>query len=66
MDKHPFLSFLLEMTATGVMIYTSANPDINLLAAFWLVIWRGARSIASTAGRVGMRAEVRYFETVKI
>lgn len=65
MNKHPFLSFLLEMAATGVMIYTSANPDINIAAAFWLAIWRTARTIASAAGRLGMRAEVRYFATVK-
>jgi hypothetical protein len=65
MNEHPILSFLLEMTATGVMIWTSANPDINLLAAFWLIVWRSAQSVAVAAGKLGMRAEVRYFATVK-
>jgi hypothetical protein len=64
--EHPFLSFLLELAATGVMLYTSANPDINLLAAFWLAIWKTSRTIAVAAGRLGMRAEVRYFATVKL
>jgi hypothetical protein len=66
MKDHPFVSFLLEMAATGVMLYTSANPDINLLAAFWLAIWKSAQTVAVAAGRIGMRAEVRYFATVKI
>lgn len=66
MKEHPFLSFLLEMAATGVMLYTSVNPDGNLLAAFWYTIWQSARTVAVAAGRIGMRAEVRYFATVSI
>lgn len=66
MNSRPFLSFLLEVAATGIMLYTSAAPDANLLALFWLTIWKTARTVALTAGRLGMRAEVRYFATVKL
>lgn len=61
----PFLSFLMELAATGIMLYTQINPEINFTAALWLIIWKTARAIAHTAGRIGMRAEVRYFQTVK-
>lgn len=66
MDKRPFLSFLLELAASGLMLYASSHPDTNLAAAFWLAVWKGARNVAQAAGRLGMRAEVRYFETVKL
>jgi hypothetical protein len=65
MDR-PFLSFLLEIAASGLVFYTSTHPDTNFAAAFWLIIWKGARNVAQAAGRLGMRAEVRYFETVKL
>lgn len=65
MDK-PFLSFLMELAASGLMLYASAHPDVNFAAAFWLIIWKGARNVAQAAGRLGMRAEVRYFEIVKL
>lgn len=66
MHHHPLLSFLLELAAAGIMLYTSANPDVNLIAAFWLMIWKGAATVAQAAGRLGMRAEVRYFATVQL
>lgn len=66
MDKHPLASFLLEMAATGIMIYTSANPDVNFAAAFWLAVTKAARTIAEAAGRIAIGAEVRYFATVKL
>jgi hypothetical protein len=62
----PILSLVLEVAAAGIMLYTSINPDVNLMAAFWLAVWKGARTVAQAAGRLGMRAEVRYFETVKL
>lgn len=60
------VSLLLEAAAAGLMLYTSLNPDINVMAGFWLLIWRTARTVATAAGRLGMRAEVRYFATVQI
>lgn len=67
MSSRPLVSFLLEIAASGLIIWMSTRPDIRGLAAgFWLAVWRGARTVAQAAGRLGMRAEVRYFETVKL
>lgn len=66
MNNRPLLSFLLELAASGLMLYTSAHPNANFLAAFWLAVWKSARTVAQSAGRLGMRAEVRYFATVKL
>jgi len=62
----PFLSFLLEVAAAGFMLYTSANPDMNYAAALWLATWKICRTVAATAGRFAMRAELRYFDVVKL
>lgn len=56
----------MELAASGLMLYASSHPDTNFAAAFWLIIWKGARNVAQAAGRLGMRAEVRYFQTVKL
>jgi len=56
----------MELAASSAMLYVSAHPDTNFAAAFWLIIWKGARTVAQAAGRLGMRAEVRYFQTVKL
>lgn len=66
MNKHPLLPFLLEMAATGVMLYVSINPEINLAAGFYLILMKVSRGIAEIAGTIGMRAEVRYYQTVKL
>lgn len=66
MRNHPLVSFLLEAAAAGIMLYTSANPDVNLTAAFWLMVLKASRTVAQAAGRLGMRAEVRYFATVQL
>jgi hypothetical protein len=65
MDK-PFLSFVIELAASGLMLYASAHPDANYAAAIWLIILKGSRYVAQAAGRLAMRAEVRYFETVRL
>lgn len=62
----PFLSLVMEYIASGVMLWVTINPDVNIAAALWLLIWKGSRYVAQAAGRLGMRAEVRYFETVKL
>lgn len=56
----------LELTAAaGLMLYSTANPDINILATIWLTIWKASQTVAHAAGKLGMRAELRYFEVVK-
>jgi hypothetical protein len=62
----PFLSLVLEAVASGIMLYMSINSDVNIAAALWLMIWKSARTVAQVAGRLGMRAEVRYFQIVKL
>jgi hypothetical protein len=62
----PFLAMALEWVAAAAMIYLSTTPDANLAALAWLVIWKACRAVAEFAGRLGMRAELRYFATVKL
>lgn len=64
MNHRSLLSFLIEAAASGIMMYAAAHPDTNYPALFWLIVVKGARTVAQVAGRLGMRAEVRYFATV--
>jgi hypothetical protein len=57
----PILPLLLEVAAASLMLYSSLNPDINLAAAFWLMVMKVSQGLAHVAGRVGMKAELRYF-----
>jgi hypothetical protein len=62
----PFLAIAIEWAAAAAIIYMSTTPDANLIAAVWLAIWKASRAVAELAGRLGMRAELRYFASVKL
>jgi hypothetical protein len=66
MEPRSILSVLLELAASGLVLYSTLNPDINLLAAAWLALWKASQATARAAGRVAMRAELRYFAIVKL
>lgn len=61
----PILPLVLEVAAASLMLYASMNPDINLAAVFWLMVMKAAQGVAHVAGRVGMKAELRYFTHVQ-